>query len=167
MSLWLVPEGEAAERFGGLVARLAAAHGTPRFHPHVTLIGGIGAEDFVSESAEALAAATAPFDITLARPVGRDEFYRAVVVEALPSLPLLRLHHLARQAFDRLDDPTPFEPHLSLVYGDLEKAQRDGIIRSLPDVRATFRVSSIGVWSTDGAPESWRELGRYPLSGAE
>jgi 2'-5' RNA ligase len=167
VALWLVPEGEAAARFGGLIDRLAARHGTPRFHPHLTLLGALGADDHVARRAQLLAADTAPFEITLARTVGRDEFFRAVVVEAAPSLPLLRLHHLAREAFDKLDDPSPFEPHLSLVYGDLPRALRDEIIAGLPDVHARFRVTSLGVWSTDGTPEQWRELARYPLTGEE
>lgn len=167
MSLWLVPEGEVAARFGDLVDRLAARYHTPRFHPHVTLLGAVGAGDDVVQAAERLAAATAPFEVTLARAVGRGEYYRAVVVEAAPSLPLLRLHHLAREAFGLQDDPAPFEPHLSLMYGDLPRAVRDEVLATLPSVHARFRVGSLGVWSTDGEPPDWHELARFPLTGAE
>jgi 2'-5' RNA ligase len=146
---------------------LSARHGTPRFVPHLTLLGGIGADDWVARRAQWLASSVPPFDLTLgSRAVARDDYWRAVVVEALPSVDLLRLHHLAREAFDRLEDPALFEPHLSLLYGDLPAALRHGIVQGLPNLRGTFRVDSLGVWSTEGVPGEWREVASFPLSGA-
>jgi 2'-5' RNA ligase len=136
--------------------------------PHLTVLGGIGADDHVLRRAQWLASSVPPFDLNLRpRAVTRDEYYRAVVVEAVPSIDLLRLHHLAREAFDRLDDPAPFEPHLSLVYGDLPAALRQGIVEGLPSLRVTFRVEELGVWSTEGAPGEWREVASFPFTGSD
>jgi 2'-5' RNA ligase len=163
-----VPQGEPAARCGGLIEALARRHGTPRFAPHVTLLGGIGSDDFVQERAAWLASSAAPFELSLAsRATHRDEYYRAVVAEALPSIALLRLHHMAREAFDKLDDPVLFEPHLSLAYGDLPPGLRADIVRDLPDLRLTFRVDAVAVWSTEGEPEDWQEVARYPLTGTD
>ena len=51
-SLWLLPEGAACEELAARIDALALRHGSPRFPPHVTLLGGL-----TGDVAEVLAAA--------------------------------------------------------------------------------------------------------------
>jgi 2'-5' RNA ligase len=167
LSLWLVPTAEDEGRYTALIGRLARRYGTPRFHPHLTLLGGVGHGDDALDAAERIAAEVPPFHIALTRVVTRPEYFRAVVVEAAPSLDLLYVHHLARHALDRLEDPAPFEPHLSLLYGHFHADVRRQLVAELPDVRARLRADRIAVWSTEGDPSRWHEVERFDLTGED
>src|SRR5262245_25437914 len=81
-SLWLVPAGAPARRLAALIDRLARRCGSPRFEPHVTLLGGLRRGPASGTAAlERLAAAIAkrgPFAVRLAGAASGGPFFRAV-----------------------------------------------------------------------------------------
>src|SRR5262245_60182005 len=75
VSLWLSPTGDPA--LARLVDELSARLGTPRFPPHLTLLGGLGAaEPEAEERAARLAAGLRPLGLALGGVGGEPSFYR-------------------------------------------------------------------------------------------
>jgi 2'-5' RNA ligase len=140
-ALWLVPEGAAYEQLSARIDALALRHGSPRFPPHVTLLGG-----FTGDVAEVLAAtarmasATAPFTVRLVAAVVRDEYFRRLVLEVEPTEELNAARARAAAALTR--PAAGFEPHLSLLYGRAEV-------------------------TSEGAVSDWQPLGRLLLGSGE
>ena len=64
---WLVPaEGPVRDRLAGVIARLAAEHGTPVFAPHVSINGNVDAEpDAAARVLERVVAGVPPCEVTL------------------------------------------------------------------------------------------------------
>lgn len=163
LSLWLVPELSCEARFVRIIDELGRQWGTPRFAPHVTLLGSVsGIEDQILAESERLAAQLDPVALRFLELGWSDQFYRAfyVVVEKQP--PLLRAHAAAARVFRRSPDPD-YLPHLSLAYGDLEDEQKLRARRVVERDFGTCRAERLDVVRTTGPPESWETLAAYPL----
>lgn len=163
-SLWLIPEAVAREALSGTIADLARRLGAPSFEPHVTLIGGLGqsAPEIVA-AAEKLAAATPPFQLQLARLGHSARYLRCIFYEIAGSPLLTELHARARSVF-RPEKDSPFFPHLSLVYADLDEPTRRRLVEEMSGKgRAVFDVDELQVVRTDGEVPDWRPLAAFPL----
>jgi 2'-5' RNA ligase len=161
-SLWLLPEGAVYEELSARIDALASQHGSPRFPPHVTLLGGL-----TGDAAELLAAAartasaTDPFTVRLVAAVARNEYFRRLVLEVQPTEALDAAR--ARAAAALTLPATGFEPHLSLLYGRAEVASTDAGVR-LP---LAFTCRQLALWRTQGAVSEWQALGHFRLGSAE
>ncbi len=161
--LWLVPELSCEVRLAEIIDGLSQEWGTPRFAPHVTLLGNVrGSESEVLAEAERLAAKLDPVALGFLELDWSDQFYRAfyLVVEKEPAL--LRAHAAAAEAFRRSPDPSYF-PHLSLAYGDLKDEQRLQARGVVEKGLGSCRAERMDVVRTTGPPESWKTLAAYPL----
>ena len=76
-SLWLMPTGEAYDKFSNLIKRLAKEYNAPIFEPHVTLIGeAMQSEEDVIRRAEKLVSGQESFPITLRTIDCQDSYFR-------------------------------------------------------------------------------------------
>jgi 2'-5' RNA ligase len=164
-SLWLVPQqGESSRQLAARIDSLAQRLGTPRFEPHLTLLGGLegGQADIVARS-EVLARTLAPIELRIRDIEGSDEYFRCVfaAVERMPEL--VRAHEQAVEVFG-WRPPQPFFPHVSLIYGALSSSARAGLLGELRERPAgTFSSGRLQVVSTEGPPERWRSLATFRL----
>ena len=73
----------------------------------------------------------------------------------------MRARELAEKTFlPYIENKGPFEPHLSLVYGDLDEAAKKDLAAGLDAVLATgFRAEALSLWDTGGPPSKWRRVG--------
>jgi 2'-5' RNA ligase len=164
-SLWLMPDGVVGARLAATVARLASRFGTEPFAPHVTLLAGLpGVEsDVVARTAD-LAPSLASFRIDLDWVDGREEHFRCLFVHAGPGAALSVVHAQAARALGCEADPE-FLPHLSLVYGRLDRATKERLAPELaPEIAVSFEVRALHVWRTEGRVAEWRPLGTWPLA---
>jgi hypothetical protein len=165
VSLWLMPDGTSAEKLSALVSSLAARFGTPVFGPHVTLLHGLAADE---ETIVGLAAAfcehLAGQAVSLGPVEGQSEFFRCLYLRVEPAASLRAAHVHAAHAFGVSPDPD-YLPHLSLVYGRLDAAEKDRISASVvSEVPPTIAVTAVEVWRTEGPVAEWRSRGRFPLA---
>ncbi len=167
VSLWLQPQGPLRERLRAVVDRLAARFGGPVFEPHVTLVAGLaGDEAEILEGARRLGATLPPLSLRLERVARRDEYFRALFVEAIGGEPLLSAHRQACRALGHRP-AGPFQPHLSLAYGRLDPAAAEAAGREISnEVQGRFEAAALHVVRTEGAVGEWRELGLAPLGPA-
>jgi hypothetical protein len=62
--------------------------------------------------------------------------------------------------------PEPYEPHISLVYGNLPEERKSVIAQNLPeDVKTHFEVKTIYLVRADSPhPKDWHQLGAFRLT---
>jgi 2'-5' RNA ligase len=161
-SLWLVPHGAEAHTLTDLISELQEQHGGPTFAPHLTLLGGLRADD-LRERTAALASQLSPIEVTLTRASWGGRWFQCVYLLAAPTPGLLSARRMACVALN--GDPTAaFLPHVSLLYGDIPADQRAEICRDIPSPVARFIARELVLVDTVGPTEQWTELGRWPLT---
>lgn len=162
--MWLIPSGEPYARLSGMIRRLARQCGGPIFEPHVTLLGGmVGEAEAMSDEVARLAAVTKPLDLHLGGIGFRAEFFRCLFLHVVETEELTAAHEKAMEIFS-LHRRSPYMPHLSLIYADLEEGAKRRIAADLGEtLEGSFTVSSIHLVSLEGRPEAWRAVREFEL----
>lgn len=165
-SLWLMPRGHVADELQTLIADLSRKHMTPTFEPHVTLIGSLNLPkaEAVSKTKE-LATQVKPFIVTLSEVAYLDQYFRCVFIKAERTTGLMTAHLTARDLFVYQQDDD-YMPHLSLVYGDLQRTTKRAIVQHIGvETTIEFLVEELYLYCTDGPPKDWYCVLEAPIRG--
>jgi 2'-5' RNA ligase len=165
-SLWLMPGGHLATQLQALITQLSNEHSTPKFEPHVTLIGelAISEKEAVTKTRQ-LAKMLRPFTIALREVTWLNEYFRCVFIRAEKTPDLLSANSKACEVFEQPND-TNYMPHLSLVYGDLTRPVKEQIIGGIgQESYVDFEVKGISLYYTNRQPQEWHPILEAPLTG--
>lgn len=173
-SLWMVPSGAAKEAYFSIVSETALELGTFQFLPHITLVAAMmtGENDVVERTKE-LAAELAPYEFEFDNVSQHDAYFQSVFAKFKLTKEVIDANALAREFFpERKTDPD-YMPHLSLVYGDIDRYEKE--IDIIPELQQKledeaprtnrFMVDTIEVWSTQGHVKDWYLVETIPLQG--
>lgn len=165
-SLWLEPDGVAADALHAIIDRLAAEHGGPCFRPHLTLLGGIETtEAAVVAGAARLAATLAPLTLQLDDFGATETYFQALFATARPTTALLAARAAAEATFPEAPSTT-YIPHVSLLYGHPEPATKQAIVDALRGTLPPSFVARILTVNTSGPDvAAWRSPLRTALTG--
>lgn len=164
-SLWLTPPKAQYRKLAELIRQLAKSHGAPVFDPHLTLLGGIEAED--EEQAlrltHLLATRIEPFEIRLSHVRHMNEYYRCLFLKAEPTDGLIRANIEAKLVMAELVGAQEFYPHMSLLYGNYFEMIKEAIIADIGStMKVSFEATSVRLVRTGGdGPLSWRAVGEF------
>jgi 2'-5' RNA ligase len=163
-SLWLVPSGDAYHALANLIIDLSNEYSSPRFTPHVTLLGGLqGSEEEIRSRSVKLANKMRPYTITLTRLEYQDEYFRSLYIRVNETKQVVQANLQAREVFDRQMDPG-YLPHLSILYGNYSSAEKDEIIKKNGQkFTLSFKVKSLHLVDTSLRPESWVTTREFPF----
>ncbi|PYQ50068.1 MAG: hypothetical protein DMF78_16680 [Acidobacteria bacterium] len=155
LALWLIPDELVRARCADVIASLAREFRTPGFAPHVTLVKGIQREaEEVVAAAQALARALSPLAVTLGAPRRLPEYYRALSVEV--SGPGLHDAHRRAAAALAIPADADFDPHLSLLYGELSRVTKASIMGRIDRaLEGAATLDRLDVVDTEGRPDAW------------
>jgi len=160
-----MPAGEVRHRLTLILRRLSARYSAPEFSPHVTLLGScVGERSELIRQSGQVAATLRPFAIHLEQIDFRDEYFRCLFAHAALTQPLRKAHQAASQTFGRRREPR-FMPHLSLIYGKFPQSLKEGLIAEIgPRLDVQFKVRSLHLYRTHGAPRLWRQVAKFGLT---
>ena len=141
--------------------------GGPRFKPHLTLLSGIETTHADAElKLKHLASRIRPFEIRLGRIEWRHEYFRCLFISAIPSEELAAAKREAHEAFE-MNPPPPFEPHVSLLYGNIDEALKEELAAAAGgSLEVSFKAAAVRlVNASPGVPvTAWRTLSERPLA---
>lgn len=119
-SIWLLPAADDQTMLASIVAELADRHGSPRFLPHLTIVGDVPrAPDQLHDVTRAIATATSVFTAPIRDIATSDLYFRSFYAEFAISPELTAMRTAAERALAA--PPSPFMPHVSLLYGAVEE----------------------------------------------
>jgi 2'-5' RNA ligase len=137
------------------------------FEPHVTLVGRVtGNEDMLVEVIDRLARNIAPIRMQVTGLEHSDAYFRcvALTVELDPALAAARAE--AERCLPQAIVPERFQPHLSLLYGDVPPLLRQQICDEMGAAYPTaFTVDRLRLVAGAADYRSWRMLESFKLSG--
>lgn len=163
--LFFEPSGSALSLLKDTITKLSEEYGGPLFEPHLTLLATIPAEDesLLVRKAAALAEGISPFILTLEGYGAEDTFFRALYMRTLNDGEVSGYHRQAQAIFGG-DDPIPYVPHVSLLYGKYDaerKANSIEVLKSLGSI--SFPVTALTLWETPGEASTWRRVQAFPF----
>ncbi|KAJ3013627.1 UNVERIFIED_CONTAM: hypothetical protein HDU68_000619 [Siphonaria sp. JEL0065] len=171
LSLWISsPKGsDLDQKLNAIVEHFSKKLGTPKWSPHITLLGSIVAtpEEAVSKIQDAVKH-RGPLKITLTDIVTKNLYFQCVMAKAEESQPLLSLNAFLRTVYPPHQNE-PYWPHLSLVYGDLDAETRNSVVEEIKAnkdwdiVGSVINVHVIEVWNTEGPVDGWKLVGQVQL----
>jgi len=163
-SIWFMPSGEVYNRLADLISKLSNEYSTPKFEPHITLIGEvIGLEDEIIEKTSQLADLIKPYSIKLTAVDYLEDYFKCLFVRAEKTDELMKANSKARDIFNRQEDPE-YTPHLSLMYGAFPAEVKREIIEKIgKELNLDFEVGSIHLFKTEGGAKDWHRLKGFIL----
>jgi 2'-5' RNA ligase len=166
-SIWLVPDRDtpAYRTLDGVISDHARSYpDAPDFEPHVTLVGGIEADEAtVVDRTRDLARGRGPLEVASGDVSCSTTTHQCVFLLVRPSADLLRFRQSASASFDR--DERLYVPHVSLVYSEMAVEERVRLVRSidansLPD---TVPIDTVEIVDTSGPVSEWRTVSTHVL----
>jgi len=166
MSFWLLPPKLIQDQYQPIIDSWSRKLKTPRFEPHITLaFAGLlkGEAKSVLPIVEKVAKNLKPIPIDFSKVSVSTTYYQCVFAQVKPNHELLRAHQLINSAL-RYHDPSMFVPHMSLVYGNLDLAQRFTVAAGVKLPVTEFLADRICVINADSLnPKTWQHLAEFEL----
>lgn len=166
-SLWLEAGGDVFLQ--PMIAALAREHGTRPFHSHATLLGLLEKTESdlpaLRKTCRMIAGAHHPFELQLTDIGMRDMYFQSVFLNLAPSPELDAMHREAREPFGHGGD-LPFQPHWSIIYGDLDAAAKASAAKTIAAAVAlplTITIDAITLMDVRGFPDEWTVVERIRL----
>ena len=162
-SIWMIPDGQAFYDLDRLIKNLNERFATPRFQPHVTLIGKLkGQKDELVEKCREVIADVEPFSLYLESISYRNNIYRSLFANVVKTTQLVNLRKRAERVF--AVEGEEYHPHLSLMYNFFVSHLKEKIIRDLGySLNLSFSVDKIHLFFTSGDPTNWYKIGDFIL----
>ncbi len=160
-AFWLVPSGEAYNLLKETIRRYSEIYSTPLFEPHFTLISSLqGPVPGLRQKASQLAIIIGRLELRLEKPAHSTSYFRCVFLNVARDPAIVRAHALASDLFD-VSPHAEYRPHLSLVYGNLPKIDRERIVAEIGDqLCGPFTVKQMSLYqaSSDSPPGTWEQI---------
>lgn len=158
VAIWLIPEEPARTRLAAIIDRLSEEYRSPRFNPHLTLLHPVPA-DQIEDRLRVLAGKAGNLELSPEEVTTGEDFYHCVYVRVALTERLVEARHEAERVFSV--PASPFLPHMSLIYADLDQRERMKIARDAGlDWRDPIGVAAIEAVDVSGSVEKWRVLAR-------
>jgi len=163
-SIWLMPAGKAYDKLSSVILELAQQYNTPVFEPHVTLIGEIeGEREIIISKTEKLLKKTSAMKIELIDINYTEDYFRALFFKVRKTSNLLLLHKKVSKLFI-IRKIKKFNPHLSLMYGYIQKKDKIKIANVLAKfLPMEFDVKRIKLYSIEGNVKDWYTVKSFKL----
>ncbi|KAJ3298695.1 hypothetical protein HDU79_008188 [Rhizoclosmatium sp. JEL0117] len=172
LSLWIGPpkDSDLYKKLDDIVGHFSSKLSSPKWAPHITLLGSVVAtpEEAATKIKQA-AASHGPFKVTLTELVTKDLFFQCVMAKSEETKELLELNAALRAVYPP-PHSEPYWPHLSLVYGDLSAETKQNVIDEIKNnadwagiVGSVVEVNVIELWNTEGPVENWKKVGEVTL----
>lgn len=160
--LWLKPDHAGYQQFAELINSLSQRFGTPRFEPHITLLSRLlGTEAQLTPLILQLTTHRTPFTVRCAGIRFTDDYFRCLFVSVKSDSALSSLYRDAKSVIPNQDDRA-FQPHISLMYGDISVAEKQAIAAELGEWNSVeFRIAGVSLYSAIGGPEEWRQIREF------
>eukprot|EP01084_Bolivina_argentea_P130536 230436_1 len=168
-SLWLCPPEEISNKLRKIISTLSKQHDTIVFEPHITLIPAIYEYPtaMVMNKVQQLCSQLSPFKIKLKQINYGKSYYQCVYILVELTSELITANSICRKLFNKYDDPQ-YMPHLSLLYCDTNKVQKDihAKIELKQDDIYEFTVDCVELWLTPPQKNKiseWDMVKRFPF----
>ena len=167
-SLWLRPTQPQIDEFKKIISNLAHRYGTSAFPPHITLLSSITSQlKDIKKKCEQIVAQQYTFETTLTEIDYTKNYYRNLYILANLDEELCKLYNISNDLFQH-ESNEPYMPHLSLLYGDVDKTEQQRLKLELDKTfNKIFLCERLDIYETSGKENNWRLIESFYLRPSE
>ena len=161
--IWIMPGGVVKRKFSRIINSLSKKYNSPRFVPHVTLLGSFeGIETELIIKAEKYSKLIKPFEVNLTKVACLNEFFRSLFILVKKNKNVIKNHEIGRKLFGM--PSKKYLPHLSLIYGNFDKKTKKVMIKAIGEkFNSKFKVNSIYLVRKDEVDTTWTIIKKLKL----
>jgi len=162
--IWLMPYGKVNGRLSKIINELSKKYNSPRFAPHVTLLGSFeGFENELFIKAKNLSNIIKPFEVELTKASYLNEFFRSLFILVKKDRRLVKNHESGRKLFN-ISENKKFMPHLSLIYGNFNVKTKKEMIKLIgKNFNLKFKAKSIYLVHKNEVDLKWTVIQKFDL----
>ena len=161
-SIWLMPEGNVKDQLKYAIYSLSTDFGGPIFEPHITLVSSVlGSEKELVQKTEIISKKIKPFEISFGDIEYSDNFFRSLFLKIKVNTKLKTARDIACKELNWNEND--YMPHLSLVYGDYNRKEKEQMISTVKFIPDWFLVDHIFLAHNDEINLKWKVIQGYPL----
>ena len=157
IAIWLIPSEEDRNFYQEIINELSQEYNTPVFEPHITLVAVQNATHVQLGKLKNYYKVILPIKVNMRNLGSLGKYYQQVFISGNGGQ---RLLNLWQKSLEVLEMPTyQFMPHLSLLYGDLEKEKVQAILDKYQDkLDRTIFIESVKIMDTGGEVANWKPI---------
>ena len=155
-SLWLRPAQSQIDELTKIISKLAHGYCTKPFPPHITLLFGFDSKlQTMRDECKKISEAQTSFTVNLQSIEYTEKYYMNLFILAEKNEYLLRLHNKLKEKF-KPDHNEKYIPHVSLLYGKLDKSKQQELQLLLADsFPKTIYCERIDIYNCIGNESQW------------
>lgn len=163
-SLWLEPKSQSYLQIDNVIKSICGEVGAIPFVPHVTLLADIPYSTEIQRYMENIAKTTAPFEITFQKVSVGEHYLKCLFCECKENPALMEFNRVAQKVYS-LD--RSYSPHMSFVYGEFVREQKEKLAEKLEKQVSlfSFKATTLSLWHATKTPDHWVRLAETVLSG--
>jgi len=167
-SLWLIPPQPIYKETQDKIDQLSKEYGTPRFTPHITLLGDVDPDRNKTEKelikiSNEIMKALSPLEIQLSNVQGEsNKWWKRIYISANKTDTLNAAYITASQKFGTI--PDDYQPHISLLYSDeLPEEITTSLVKQLDKeyIGRTFQVTEMELINANGHVRDWKVVKKF------
>lgn len=161
--LWLIPQKEMYGAFQMIIKGLSKLYTTPVFEPHITLsIGLSGDENDLIKKTDAFVRKKYKFSVNTKDIKYTQGFLKALFLNIANTPAINEFNAQAVEHFKPLSHG-PFQPHMSLLYGDITPDEKERIIAELNFLPRTITFDKLKLIKGHPDVTQWQVIREWSL----
>ena len=162
-ALWYLFDQDDENYLTEIINNLAKKYGAPSFVPHITAYGlvNIDLKILNNEILETIQKIKS-FSVETNTINFSDDFWKTLFVEILPSKHLVKINNNLTKNLSQFSK-YEFLPHISLIYKNMEKNQKQFLAESLV-MKKNFKIIGMGIQQFSENINEWKLIRRYPFN---
>ena len=146
-----------------IINKFSDYYNTPKFEPHITILGGFLAKETESiKNLKLLSKKIRPFEIQFLKVSYMNEYFRSIFIEVMLSDKLKELRILTCNYFGFINKT--YYPHLSLVYCDLVIPEKLKMIKCLGPIPKSIFIDKLFLAQNNETDYKWKIIESIDLN---
>ena len=154
-AVWYLFDKDDEDYLFKIINDLAEKYDAPSFIPHITAYGLLNIDlktldDEILETIQKIKS----FSVETNTINFSDDFWKTLFVEILPSKHLVKINNNLTKNLSQFSK-YEFLPHISLLYNNMEKNQKQSLAESL-DLKKFFKIKGLGIQEFSQNIDKWK-----------
>jgi 2'-5' RNA ligase len=165
LSICLLPNNKDSTYLSSISGDLRSIYNFPNFIPHLTIFGNVNMQEkALIDSVKNIFGRCTPTELSVNGIGDSNSYFKAISVNFKKSEKLLNLYDELKKNLHLYTDfgSRPFDPHLSLAYGNIPKAMRQDFMKKIL-IKSSIVFDRFCLLTPPDSDQGWHDVGNWKI----